>query len=62
MRWRAPLGVDILHAQQQPAARLARHLVVEMRRIGMAEMQRAVRAGANRNTAGGLSWSAVGMT
>jgi hypothetical protein len=36
--------VDVLDAQQQPAAGLARHVVIEQGRIGMAEMQIAVRA------------------
>ena len=35
--------IDILDAQQQPAIMLPRHLVVDQRRIGMAEMQIAIR-------------------
>jgi DNA-3-methyladenine glycosylase II len=40
-----PDGIDVLDPEQQAAARLACELAVEQRRIGVAEMQRSVRAG-----------------
>jgi hypothetical protein len=40
----AARGIDVLDAQQQPAVTLPRHVVIDERRIGMAEMQIAVRA------------------
>ena len=41
---RATGRVDILDAQQKPAAGFLRHFRVEQSRIGMAEMQLAIRA------------------
>ena len=40
----AARGVDILDAQQQAAAGFARQVKVQQRRIGMAQMKKAVRA------------------
>src|SRR6187431_2274814 len=40
----AARGVDILHAQQEPSADVARHLEIDQRRERVTEMQIAVRA------------------
>jgi hypothetical protein len=54
----AARSVDILDAQQQPAARSPRHVGIQQRRQRMAEMQVAVRRrGKAENGWHGLSWT-----
>ena len=45
-------GVDVLDPQQQPPAALARHFVVEQRRIRVSEVKMAVRARGKTQDAG----------